>query len=128
VKGKLLPVDDEEDFDFQIFDCVDRALSKLGQAEKDLLLRALATQFSLSGVDIAGNPAKVEECLRELLGESGSEFVLIQILDNISESFKITLKDDCNLAEAIRAARGEILSKMRSRDEIQILPSFMTFS
>jgi len=114
MEGKLPLDDDEEDFDFQIFDCVERALSKLGESEKELVLRALATQFNLSGVDIARNPSEVENCLTKLLGKSGSAFILIHILDNISRSFKIDLIDNCNLAEAIEEARKEILSRKQS--------------
>ena len=110
MEGKLL-LDDEEDFDFQIFDCVERALSTLGQAEKELILRALSTQFNLSGVDFARNPSKLEECFTELLGKSGSEFILIHILDNILRSFKIDLTDNCNLAVAVEEARQEIFSR-----------------
>jgi hypothetical protein len=114
MEGKLLSDDDEEDFDFQIFDCVERALSRLGQSEKELVLRALATQFSLSGVDIARNPSELEACFTELLGKSGSAFILIHILDNISRSFKIDLTDNCNFAEAIEEARQEIFSRKQT--------------
>jgi predicted nucleotide-binding protein (sugar kinase/HSP70/actin superfamily) len=113
MEEKLLP-DDEEDFDFQIFECVDSALSRLGHTEKELFFRALARQFSLSGVDIAKNPSKLEECFKEILGKSGSAFILIHILDNISRSFKIDPTINCNLAEAIDQARQAILSRKQS--------------
>ena len=119
MKLRLLLDEDEEDFDFQIFECVDRALSSLGNAEKELVLKALASEYYLSGVDIAANPSKFEQCLTNLLGKAGSEYIFLQILNNICRSFRISLKDDCNLAEAISTARREITSKKEAYANLQ---------
>ena len=101
--------EDELDFDLRIFDCIERALTLIGKEEKEMILHKLALQFGESGFDIAKDPYALEECLRESLGAFEAASVLVQILENISRSFKIVLREDCNLAEVIAEARNKVV-------------------
>jgi hypothetical protein len=97
----------EQDFDFKIFQCVDRALSTIGEGQKGSLLLAFEKEYDFLGRDIAKNPARLEECLKELLGISVSAFVKIHIIENLSESFGLQLGNDVSLEEAVECARAK---------------------
>ncbi len=104
-------------FNVRIFDCIERAMSLIGNAEKELILHQLAVQYQLSGFDIAKNPYALEQCLKESLGAFEAASVLVQTVDNISSSFKVDLKDDCTLGEAIAEARNKVIFRISQRFE-----------
>ncbi len=105
---KLHLLSKEQDFDFKIFECLDRALSTIGEGQKRYpLLLALEKEYDFSGHDIARNPARLEECLKELLGISVSAFVIIHVIENISESFGLQLGNDVTLEAAVECARAK---------------------
>jgi len=93
------------DFDSKIFNCVDQALLALGQDEKEHVLFALDNEYRITAKNIVSNAARLEEALKETLGPSGSAFVIMHALENITRSFKISQPYAGNLAQAIDAAK-----------------------
>jgi len=98
-------VSESEDFHFRVFDCIDLALSTLGEYQKSLVLHVLEDKYRLSGREIAAEPTRLEEALKDLLGVSVAAFVIVHILDNISSAFGIEVKVETSIEEAIQSAR-----------------------
>jgi len=100
LKTQLL-LEEREKFDRQIFDCVDRALSTLGLAQKEFALGELGRLYHLSARNFAKEPLKLEEGLRRILGDFVTASVLDSTIGNISESFGINCDGCSNLSKII---------------------------
>jgi hypothetical protein len=97
----------EERFDFKIFQCVDLALSTIGETEKGATLTILERRFGLSGRNLALRPEMLEGYLKEILGVSVAAFIIIHIRENISGEFGLKLDDLIPISEVIEQARSK---------------------
>ena len=77
----------------------------LGQDEKEDVLFTLDNEYDITEKNIVSNASRLEEVLKETLGPSGSAFVIMHTLENITSSFKISQPYASNLAQAIDAAK-----------------------
>lgn len=98
----------EERFGFKVFQCIDRALSTIGEYEKGQTLTTLERWFGLSGRDLASHPQKLEEYLKEILGVSEAAFVIIHIRENIATEFNFKMSEQTPISEAIDLARSRV--------------------
>jgi len=101
------PIRNLEDFDFKVFKCVDLAFSTIGESEKQSLQLLLEKRHKLSGRDLAKYPARLDSCLKEILGPSVSAFLRVHILENISETFGLELEHGGTIEDAVNVARSK---------------------
>ena len=94
-----------EDFDSIIFECLERALSTIGQSDKEMVLFVLKNQYHISSKNVARDLPRLEEILKGLLGQSVSAFVIIHILDNISAMFKVSPQYGSTLEQTTEAVK-----------------------
>jgi hypothetical protein len=86
---------DRDNFDFEICDCIDGALSILGESLKELVSHDLEMEYHLSSKNLAKESLKLEEGLRAILGDFVAASVLTYVIGNISEPFGIN-RDGCS--------------------------------
>jgi len=93
------------DFDSEIFECVDNALSTLGEHQREFVRLRLKNRHYLPLKNVARAPVTFERSLTESLGTSVSTVVIGHILNNISKTFGIHVASDSTLSLAIENAR-----------------------
>jgi hypothetical protein len=108
----------EELFQFKLFQCLDLALSTIGEYEKERTLIALEKKYGLSGRDLARYPDQLEVCLKEILGISEAAFVIIHVCENIVNEFGFHSKDLSSLSKAIELASTRYSSSLTNTPHV----------
>jgi|SRR5579872_5951132 len=96
----------DNNFDSTISECIDRALSILGDSLKEFVVLKLEKDYHLALDNLGKDPAKLEEGLRETLGDFVAASVLNYIANNISEAFKMNFDGCTNLTRIVEHVRN----------------------
>jgi hypothetical protein len=100
----------EKGFNATIFQCMDRALSSLGDTAKLALYHQVATVYGLDPHQLRSRPLDVAQYLHKLLGDAGYAFIERLMIREIKTTFKLSMRDGVALSEAISEARRKFLS------------------
>ena len=95
---------DESGIDGTLFQCIDRALSVLGDTAKIALYYRVASESGLKSDELKSRPFTVIRYLQTILGDVGYSFVEKPIIHEIKSTFKLELRDGLTIFEAINVA------------------------
>ena len=79
----------EKGFNSTIFECIERALKKLGESVTASILYQIEEKYKLPREEFASRPLELVKCLRTFLGPSGSTLVEKLIRKEIIASFAL---------------------------------------
>jgi hypothetical protein len=96
-------------FNATLFECIDSALSKLGETSKIALYYQIASNKGMDRKTLQSKPLDIVEGLREILGQAGSSFFEDLIVGEIETSFDLALRQGASLTEAVQEARKKFL-------------------
>ena len=113
------------DFDSEIFECVDNALSTLGEHQREFVRLRFKNRHYLPLKDVARAPDTFERSLTESLGTSVSETVMGHILNNISRTFGIHVASNSTLSLAVETARKRTIEIVPFSDPNRVSVHFM---
>jgi hypothetical protein len=91
----------EDGLNRAIFQCVDRALSRLGETSKTALYYQIATRKKIERRQLETRPLEVVEGLRDLLGVSGYAFFEKLIARELKMTFDLNLREGASVKEAV---------------------------
>ena len=100
----------EKGFNARIFQCIERALSTLGETAKVALIHQIASQYNLRPDEIHARPLEFIEHLHEILGDAGYSFIEKLIKREVKTEFHLTLEEAAPLQQVIAEARKQFLS------------------
>ena len=113
-------LDDEisdKGFNATVFQCIDRALSTLGDSAKLALFHQMETVYGLKATEFRSKPLDVAENLHKILGDVGYSFLEKLMLHEIKSTFKVPLRDGIHLPEAVAEARKKFLGSGKLLDD-----------
>jgi len=100
----------EKGFNATIFQCIDRALSALGENAKLALFHQIFSEFGLESSQFRSRPLEVANCLHKILGDVGYSFIEKLIIREINATFNLQLRSGTSLTEAVSEAQKKFLS------------------
>ena len=95
---------DDKEFNRIIFACVDRGLSKLGEATKMALYELVNEKYGLPPAQFSERPLEVASAIRETLGDRGFSVVQKFIVGEIHNTFSL-VEPDPDLEKAVYQAK-----------------------
>jgi hypothetical protein len=101
----------EKGFNGIIFECIDRALSALGEASKQALYYQVTMKSGLKSDELQFKPLEVLKYLRLILGDVGYTFIEKLIVREIRMNFNLTPANVFDLQEVISQARKKFLAR-----------------
>ncbi len=100
----------EKGFNATIFECIDRAISTLGDDAKQALYHRMTSVYGLEPKQLRSRPLDVAEYLHEILGDVGYSFFEKLIIKEIKTVFNFSLRDGVSFGEVVAEARRKFLS------------------
>ncbi len=100
----------EKGFNGTIFQCIDTALSTIGETSKLALYHQIALKNGLSVNELQSRPPKVLQGLEEILGETGYAFIEKLIIREIKDRFGLSVAVGVCLSKVVADAREKFFS------------------
>ncbi len=99
----------EKGFNGTIFQCIDKALSTLGETAKLALYHQVVSEYGLQPNQLQSRPFELLEYLQKILGQAGYSFIEKLVIREIKTYFNLNPRDGITLSEAISEARTKFL-------------------
>jgi hypothetical protein len=107
---RLTKCTSEASFNESIFQCIDQALSTLGETTKLALYHQAVLEYGLQPGELRSRPFDLLKYLQKILGRAGYGLVEKLVIHEIMTRFNLGLNSSNSLSEAISEARTKPLT------------------